>query len=218
MTSPSCCPSCPSCLHRPAFTLMELLLALAIAVILASTLASSLFIGFRAQAAANRAITAGRATGIVADVITRDLACALPPNGILAAAFQGQLSDVMFYATGTETDASVQGDARQVEYVLNDTGSSSELIRKVDTNLLRQVNLDPPQQTIARNVTRFELRYYDGADWLDTWDSTVHSNTLPTAVQVTLELTPPGSEAVRCQRVVSLACGVASTQTLGGTQ
>jgi prepilin-type N-terminal cleavage/methylation domain-containing protein len=206
--------------HHRAFTLLELLLALAITVILASTLASSLYVGFRGQAATNRAISAGHATGIVADVITRDLACALPPNGVLAADFQGQPSDILFYATGTQSDAVVQGDVRQIEYTLNDTGNgTNELIRRVDTNLLRQVSIDPPQQTVARNVTRFELSYYDGSAWQDAWDATTHSHTLPLAVQVTLEVTSPGSDPVRFTRIVSLACGVASTSsTTGGAQ
>ena len=34
----------------------------------------------------------------------------------------------------------------------------------------------------------FTVRFFDGADWLDEWDSADYGNSLPLAVEITLEM------------------------------
>lgn len=70
-------------------------------------------------------------------------------------------------------------------------GSDMVLVRRVTRQLLAQVTPEPPYQIIARHVQTFRVRLYDGVDWLDTWDSTTTENTLPQAIEVTLEIKEP---------------------------
>jgi hypothetical protein len=44
---------------------------------------------------------------------------------------------------------------------------------------------------LCRGVFGFNLRYYDGSVWQDTWDSTTQGDVLPLAVEVTLQLDDP---------------------------
>ena len=66
------------------------------------------------------------------------------------------------------------------------------LVRRVWTNLLAPVEQDPDEEVLCRGVLSFNLRFYDGTDWLDYWDSTQMENILPVAVQVYMELERPG--------------------------
>jgi hypothetical protein len=62
------------------------------------------------------------------------------------------------------------------------------LLRQVTTNLLAPNQLVANEQVLCRNVVSLNLRYYDGSDWLDEWDSTADSNSLPLAVEVDIEI------------------------------
>ena len=161
---------CPS-----AFTLLELLLAMAITVIVAGTLAGSLYAAYRVKNAAERAIEVVRATSAAGDIFSRDLTYTLPATGILAGIFTGDIVSVSFYASGTEPRATTQGDCKLIEYGLipaTDGKSDQMLSRRVTTNLLAPTVTDAPDEQSCRNVTLFSLRYFDGTEWQDSWVST----------------------------------------------
>ena len=208
------------------FTLLELLLALMITATIAGTLATSLFVGFRARSSAERAIGTTRAMDAAGDMLTRDLSNALPPTGILAGAFNGAADSISFYCTGQESHATVKGDFKLVEYALADDPNNPGhgiLVRRVTTNLLSPTQIDPTDEPICRNVESIAFSYFDGSNWTDTWDSTQQDNTLPIAVKMTLQLTSSSAEgeAMQSEQVIPVSCGVAntsqlSTGTLGG--
>jgi prepilin-type N-terminal cleavage/methylation domain-containing protein len=207
------------------FTLLELLLAMLISVTIAGSLAASLYIAFRARASAEQAVGTTRAIDVAGDLLTRDISNALPPNGILAGLFDGGIDYVDFYCTGPESKTQVQGDCKLVEYALTtDTADGVRLqqpalVRRVTTNLLSPVQLDPVEETTCRNVDTLAFSYFDGTNWTDTWDSTQHNNTLPVAIQFTLILLParPDADPIQMVRTISLACGVPDTTGITGT-
>lgn len=207
------------------FTLLELLLSVVMTAIIAASLAASLYIAFRARVSAQNAVEATRAIDAVGDVVSRDIASALPPGvttGALAGTFIGEIESLEFYCTGPESKASVQGDCSRVEYavVVNETNASqNDLIRYVTTNLLSPTLLDPTEERICRGVETFTLSYFDGANWNDTWDSSQHNNTLPVAIELTLVLAParPDADPVQTVRTIALPCGVADTTDLSIT-
>ena len=87
-------------------------------------------------------------------------------------------------------------DIRMVTYSLapqpNDTtGTLFLLQRSITTNLLAPETPTPVQDNICANVLGLTFQYFDGTNWWPNWDSTQQGNTLPTAVQVTLQLQPP---------------------------
>ncbi len=87
-------------------------------------------------------------------------------------------------------------DIRMVTYSLvpqpNDTtGQLFILQRSITTDLLAPEAPPPELDNICDNVLALNFQYFDGTNWWPNWDSTQQDNTLPTAVQVTLQLQPP---------------------------
>jgi hypothetical protein len=91
------------------------------------------------------------------------------------------------------------------------------LVRRAKHTLLSPVDETVPDQVLCRNVRSLTLRYYDGTQWFDTWDSTGTDNTLPLAVEVTLEISPDpnsaGAQPYNITRMVHLPCGAVATTT-----
>jgi prepilin-type N-terminal cleavage/methylation domain-containing protein len=207
-------------MKQAGFTLLELLLAMAISLIVAAALGATLYTAFRAKNSALAAVETTRATDLAADTFVRDIANCTPPSGVLRGIFNGVSDDVSFYTTGGEPKATVQGDMKGVEYALTqDTqGPGQILVRRVTTNLLATVQTTPADETICRNVTSMQLSYYDGTQWQDSWDSTQVNNVLPYAVKFDLELAPrPGSNEPRhTVRIIPMSCAPPSISLLGG--
>ena len=207
-----------------AFTLIEMLVALALIGILATALYSSLHIGFDARSRAEASIAPVRTATLALELLRRDTASALPPTGILAGAFIG--------ADGTAEDSAEDADAlelcsagedlerggqgiRKLEFLLipSEDGLDSTLVRRVTANLLAPVAPDPYEEVLCRHVVSLNLRYFDGAAWLDAWDSTLQDNALPLAIEASIQIRTPDStqaepETRQLTRVFPLPCGV----------
>lgn len=200
-------------MKRRAFTLLELILALAITVIIAATLVTALHTAYRAWGSAQRAMVAARTTGIITQIIGRDLENALQPNGILASDFVGSTESLSFYTTTPEPAAAVPGDIKRVEYGLvagND--GRDELVRRLNTNLLQTIETDPVDEPLCRGVTLLEITYFDGETWTESWDSTAQDNLLPLAVRVSFEIARTSNATpLRCDQVYKLACATTAT-------
>ena len=128
----------------------------------------------------------------------------------LYGAFYGEPSSVSFYTTGSEPKAAVKGDARWIRYSLAPAKDGVQaLVRDVDTNLLTDTLVaDLPREVLITHVRTITFQYYDGTQWLDTWDSTMYSDTLPYAVSIELTLDPSrtGGEERVIKRFASLWC------------
>lgn len=182
--------------HRPAFTLLEVLFAAALIGAVAAALYGSLHVAVTARSSTLNRLDAGRAARFTLDALGRDLPAALPPAGILAGPFVGtdQRSpggadaDTLSLHLAKPAGDQTPGDVRQVSYQLSDDGL---LVRHERSDLLAVLADEPQETVLCRGVVSLNMRYFDGAQWLDAWDSTARENTLPTAVEVVLELVPP---------------------------
>jgi prepilin-type N-terminal cleavage/methylation domain-containing protein len=270
--------------RRGGFTLMELLVALVMAGVVALSLVGSVRVAFQARQAAARATRMTRASEMAMEFIRQDLGGTMPPNpnwvdptGVivstaaaastgstgtgstgsssgtsgnstqlyLAGAFVGYDGaasgskgsgddSVIFYTTaeGPQHPSGGDGEIKKVE--LSVDAGTRILYRKVLSNLTapQQQQIEPDQEVLCRNVRSFNLRYYDGSTWQDTWDSTQTSpaNELPVAVEVTLEIGPPADDPQsvphRYIRVIPIPCSnlindlnasSTSSSTTGGT-
>ena len=183
------------------FTLLELLVATAMMAVLAGSLYMSLQAAFRARKSAEAAVGQMRHAELAVDLLRADLVAALAPKGILAGIFlgedavdaAGQPMDALTLhcaADGGSADTEGAGDIRKVELSCRpaEEGEGLDLVRRVYRFLLATRIEEPPEEVLCRNVRLFDLKYHDGVDWQDSWDSTTHDNALPLAVQVTLEL------------------------------
>lgn len=135
--------------------------------------------------------------------------------------FVGTDTTVDFFTSGPEPKAELQSDVREVEYVLvSDPLGGQMLVRHVYTNVLPVVTPPPtpPDEVLCHGVVSFTLSYFDGANWVDAWDSVQQSDTLPVAVEVTLELSPRhgGGNTRLDRRIVPVACGTAASAAGGG--
>jgi prepilin-type N-terminal cleavage/methylation domain-containing protein len=193
--------------RQPGFTLLELILAMAMVAMLAASLYASLRMAFKARDTATRVIGPVRAVNVAMDMIGQDLENALPPNGILAGPFLGQpagsadnptqFDTLEFFCIGegpNHPGPTGWGGIRKIDLGVTEAadGTPNVLVRHVTDNLLAQIVPEPAEEIICRGVKSFTLRYYDlTMGWQDLWDSTQMGDVLPVAVEVTMEVQWP---------------------------
>jgi prepilin-type N-terminal cleavage/methylation domain-containing protein len=246
-----------------AFTLLEMLVALAMAAIIAGSLYSALRIGFRARASAEASVEPIRTAEMATSVLRADFECAVRATGTLAGPFVGTdttgdgglpADAVSFYTLGNPADAdflaslaanqnnragaggvrgamsgttssAVPAEARKVEiglvsYPGPDGAAEQCLVRRVTTNLLAQVAVEPDEEVLCRGVRAVNFRYFDGTTWQDSWDSTQINNNIPTAVEMIVELDRSSDgvpRIVRFPRMFLLSTSTVTTDTGMGT-
>lgn len=213
------------------FTLLEMLVATALIAVLAGSMYASLSIAFRARRSAMDSVGPVRKAALAMDFVAEDLRSAVVPTGTLAGPFLGEdLADdagrdsdvLIFYTTGGEPlPEEGIGDIRKIELSCEpaDDGRTQILVRRITTNLLAPREPEPAVEVLCRGVVAFSLRYFDGTEWLDAWDSTTEDDTLPVAVEVTLQLAegrPPASTTLGAPgggylltRLFLIPCGAA---------
>ena len=199
------------------------MLALGIMSVVAVALFASLHVAFKSKRTAEAVLEPVRAGEAVMEMVRTELEGALPPRGVLAGPFVGRDwrgdgnrddDDVSFYTAADAPPFAVRfGEVKRVELTvvrMEDTGELA-LARRVIGNLLAPAAVEPDDEILVRGVAGFNLRYFDGQQWWDSWDSTRDYESLPRAVEVTLELDPPlGAPAdaggARLVRIVQVPC------------
>lgn len=180
---------------RSAFTLMEVLIAIAVfAIVLAAI--NSVFYG--ALKLRNKTVASLDETEPVDHAfatIRRDLANIVAPNGtnyalqttLISQTQFGQITPDMYTATGQIDGLTPWGDVQKISYGLvpSADGTSRDLVRLVSHNLLATTTEIPEQQWLLGGVQSIAFHYFDGTQWADVWDTTTQSN-LPTAIKVDL--------------------------------
>lgn len=224
-----------------AFTLMEVLLALAVSAIVLSVVSSVFFGALQLRNRTARAFDDLLPLQHAVTVIRRDLTALLPPGGTFAGELQstpgttdptlnlfagGQpVSPVLHTASGLVDAFTLFGDVQRVAYYLvdptNGVTQGRDLVRVVARNLLPATVDQPASQWLMSGVETVRFQYLDGTVWTENWDSTTSSN-LPLAVRVQIvPATEPDRENLYFQApvelVVSLPQGRAQqTQNPGG--
>jgi len=215
---------------RNGFTLLEMLSALALAVILAAAMFGSFHTGFTSRKRAEAALTPARQAALALDQLRRDAESATPPTGILAGTFVGSEmqtggfdtdTPLLVFHTFNEDMFGGSHGIRKVEYALSADGDFEyTLVRRVTANLLAPVTPEPVEEVLCRRVVSFEAAYFDGSEWQDSWDSTTLDNVLPQAIDAELEINVADSntegKTYRMRRVFVLPCVGGSSGTTGG--
>jgi hypothetical protein len=204
---------------------------MAMVAVIATSLYTSMRIAFKARTSAEAAVEAPRATQIAMEFIRADIQNAIGLNAALTVSLPGTFvctdnaggDDLIFSTTADARDhLDGNGDVKQVELTVLPQGNDQVLVRRV-TRIpisLTQIVPDPDDEVLCRRVAVFNLRFFDGTDWQDSWDSTQQDNTLPSAVEVTLQLQPspdapdvPGRQFVA---VIPIACSTVTASSAGG--
>lgn len=215
--------------RRRGFTLLELILATSMVAMLTLALYTGFVTAFRAQTVAARQGDATRQAKIALDLLEQDLRSLLPPkDGGLAGPFVGAPDGEAIldcYPLGSDygrTDSPLASGFRHVKVALlpdpdaKAGKATSMIVRAVVRAVANTAEAEPESETIARNVSEFTVRYYDGSAWAESWDSAQQSNALPLAVELTVAVndpTPADAEHVyRLTRLVRLSCGLTPEQ------
>lgn len=212
------------------FTLLEVTVALAMAAMLALSMYGSMSVCMKARRSAVAVVQPVRAATIAMELICQDLESILSPTGILSGAFlgtrqmgaTGDADYLDFYAVGSDEDQFMPEGIHHIVLGLKTDVTPQILVRQVNRNLLPRAEEPPEEEILCRQVRSLSLRYFDGASWLEEWDSTAYGDVLPMAVMVQIELedgTTPSTEmtANRIMRIIPLACAKPAESTTGGT-
>jgi len=201
-----------------AFTLLEMILAVAVAAIVLAAVSAAFFTALHLQASTQAAVDEATPVDQALAIMRRDLECVVTPtNGtskVLSGDFKvGQVSSLgltvpvaieMYTATGALSSApdAPWGDIQRVTYELEKPADGSapgmELVRSVTRNLLSTLTPDLENQPLLSGVASIQFSCFDGARWYDMWDTTDPSagtTNLPVAIRVQIQMAESGSVA-----------------------
>jgi type II secretion system protein J len=202
-------------LNSSAFTLLEILIAVAAFAIVLAAINTVFYSALRLRNSTTSAIEKALPMEHALGVIKRDLANLVLPGGAMAGAFTttstsnsvaGQSSPNFYTASGMIDETSPFAEVQRVSYLLtastNQTGGK-DLIRSVSRNLLPSLQDQTEQEWLMAGVQTLTFLYLDGTQWKDSWDSTIEntstgmSNGLPAAVKVQLQMMSENSGSSR---------------------
>lgn len=185
------------------FTLLEVLLATSLFAMLFSAV-----VAVYAQAMRLRDRTSDAAAQAGLDlraltVLRRDLRGAATGQGPIIGRLEGSSQAtpgappgyLAFTTTaGRLIDDEIGADVQAVEYFIEPGQATADnpspagtLVRTVERILLAPDEAeDLPQQPLLDGVSAMEVEFYDGDQWLDEWDSTINTSSVPTVVRVRL--------------------------------
>jgi type II secretory pathway pseudopilin PulG len=216
-----------------AVTMLELLVAMTLMVVIASCLFTALYTGFRAKRSAMLAVEPTSLAINAIELIKQDTYGVLPLGGTLAGSFLGYDSigvngvdadSLEFHTTQIySNDNYPVGGLGKIELALEEDTDNNDrenyrLVRRVTTNLLSPRAIEPEEQVLCRNVKSLNLRYFDGDNWQDEWDSTADANSLPLAMEVDIQVlynTKSSDKEPQIRRLVqsfAIPCGGASQE------
>ncbi|QDT17568.1 prepilin-type N-terminal cleavage/methylation domain-containing protein [Alienimonas californiensis] len=134
--------------------------------------------------------------GVTGDAETLTLYTALPPRGIAdevttgPAARTSDLRTVTWFLAGRGGAVSSGVAERDGEGLARSEGDTAAVALAEDTGDLP--GLTDAARLLAPEVTGLSFRYFDGAEWVTSWDSSL-TGSLPRAIEVTLEIDLDGA-------------------------
>lgn len=201
-------------IKTPGFTLIEMLLAVAIFGIVLLAINGVFYSALHLERTTNRALDERLPLNQALAILRRDLQGAVPPNsnGVFLCDFKsgaargglglsGASSTLEFCTTtGVINDDVPWGETQRVSYQLVEatdrtTTKGRDLVRVITRNLLPTLAEEADEQWLMSNIESMEFLNYTGTDWRDSWDTTMGDTGLPQAVRVRIQLAAsnPGS-------------------------
>jgi type II secretion system protein J len=217
-----------------AFTLIEMLLAVAICAIVLVAINGVFATAVRLRDKTSEAVEKGRPLNRALDTLYGDLKGTVGPGGVLAGDFKcgaqamgatmglsgeaGSAGLDFYTSTGIISDKAPWGDLQEVFYELkaptDRNQAGMDLVRCVNRNLLATTTPTPDIQRLMGNVQTLEFDCYDGTQWQTTWDTSAGNTNLPVAVRVLIRLAArPGENASTMQPLEMLVPLVTQTRT-----
>jgi len=216
-----------------AFTLLEMIVAMGLMVIVSATLYGSLSAVFQGRRVTEEAHEPLRRASGALELLTRDIGSATPPAGVLAGEFvgadttgdSGDPADTLaFHCRARRPELlSPMTPIVWIEFALTtpeaeDPVENDELVlvRRTITNLLAPEAQTPVEEVLCRRVRALDFSYFDGTDWVESWNAGSTGDVLPLAVATTLTIADERGEDYSLTRTTSIPCG-ALAGSAGGT-
>lgn len=220
-----------------AFTLIEVLLALAVSAIVLAAISGVFYSAVRLRERTTALLDDAAPLHHALVLLRRDLQGALPPGGVTVGDFKSGLLNtgsaqgfgLQFYTTtGVINENAPWGDIQEVTYQLRDAADRNhalgrDLIRTVTRNLLATTVLNSDEQWLMGNIQSLEFACFDGLDWRDAWDTSAGNTNLPIAIRVRIQLATDLEVDTRNQQPIELIVPVVTqsrtnqTSTTGGS-
>ncbi|MDO8542646.1 MAG: type II secretion system protein GspJ [Opitutaceae bacterium] len=197
--------------HRPVavgsgtggFTLLELLLATAVAAVVLIVIQTTFFGALRLSNTTHAKIEADLELARALGIVRRDFSGLMLPGGPLA----GQLQSMVFASTVGDSfgdrlspdlytnSGKIDGwnqfsEVQRVTYFLGpatDGGNTKDLVRVVNRNLLPIQDTPGEPEVLLHGVSEATIEFYDGTAWTSEWDSEA-SSTVPNGIRLRLTL------------------------------
>lgn len=187
--------------RNSGFTLIELVLTLAIAGIVLGVISTVYFGSLRLRNRTTEMFDQALPVQNALNTIRKDLGGVMLPGGALSGELQSlstsgssattlftglKVSPEFYTNTGMVDDLTPFADVQKVSYYLatpTNFNTGQDLMRVTSRNLLTTSIDEPTTQLLMENVSQVLFEYYDGLGWVSQWDSTVSSN-LPTAIKM----------------------------------
>lgn len=171
------------------FTLVELLVAVALSAVLVLVLYSTFFTVIRAGESGSEGFTDLVRTSRLFDRLTRDVHAAFYRPTLEATSFKGGIkgsSSALSFTTLTRPAYSERAPSSgvvEVSYFLESGPDGTDLIREVK-NVFTGTSV---KVAAVEGVEGFEASYYNGLEWSKAWDTGLEGD-IPVAVKVEVTL------------------------------
>lgn len=185
------------------FTLIELLLALFLFAVALAAISGVLQGALRLRNNTTRMFERSLPVQQAIATLRRDFSGMVLPGGTLAGDFRTgsatlpgmntQMGLEIFTSSGLPRPYAPWGDIQKVGYTLRDpvirgATPARDLVRLVSRNLLANMQEQPEEQIVLNGVERMEFSFYNGSQWLTSWDSTTEETKVPKAVRIELTM------------------------------
>jgi len=218
-----------------AFTLIEMLLAVAICAIVLVAINGVFITAVRLRDKTSDMVDESLPANRALEMMNRDLKGTVGPGGVLAGDFKcgaqtmgatmglsgeaGNAGLDFFTSTGTINDKAPWGDIQEVLYELkaptvrNQAGM--DLVRCVDHNVLGTNTVQTPEiQWLLGGVQTLQIDCFDGTQWQTTWDTSAGNTNLPVAVRIRIQpVAKPGEAAANLQPIETIVLLTTQTRT-----
>ena len=223
-------------MKRAAFTLIELLMALAACAVILAAIYGVFSRAVHLRDNATRRTCEVRVRAHAANMLRNDLRNALVSGGTIAATLEGSQESrgggfpgyLKFTATtAKEVDDVLGGDVQEIEYyITRDTLASDQkagvLVRTTNRDLLNTVKQTPTEERVLAGVETMDISFYSSTEWKTSWEVRTDSKTLPEAVRVLIQpvADADGRKPAPIEVLVPWVTqsAIQTTTTTGGTQ
>ncbi|HAV61100.1 MAG TPA: hypothetical protein DCY13_01885 [Verrucomicrobiales bacterium] len=192
---------------RDAFTLIEVLLAIAVSAVVLAVINGVYFGALQLRNRTTATFAEALPLEHAVALIKRDLECLMPPGGTLVGDLQSnpsatagdampllanaeRVSPDFHTSSGRVDDFSSFADVQRVAYYLAEPevypgNAGRDLYRVITRNLLPATVEETQPQYLMGGVEQMTWQYLDGSYWVDAWDTTISSN-LPAAIKLSI--------------------------------